>query len=57
MNAPVRVRARVTEATLKAAEFLVKQKDPARMRAWLSKHTAQERAAILEHLERRRGKK
>jgi macrodomain Ter protein organizer (MatP/YcbG family) len=41
-------------ATLQAAEFLIQQKDPARIRAWLSKHTAQERAGILQHLEQRK---
>jgi hypothetical protein len=41
-------------ATLQAAEFLIQQKDPARLRAWLAKHSAQERAAILQHLEQRR---
>lgn len=47
----------VPTATLRTAEFLLKEKDPARMRAWLAKHSAQERAAILRHLEQRRGVK
>jgi hypothetical protein len=44
-------------ATLQAAEYLVREKDPARMRAWLDRHTAQEREAILQQLERRGGVK
>jgi hypothetical protein len=47
-------RYHVPIATLQAAEFLMQQKDPAHLRAWLSKHTAQERAGILQHLERRK---
>jgi hypothetical protein len=38
-------------ATLRAAEFLLQQKDPARLRHWLSQHSAPERKAILQHLE------
>jgi hypothetical protein len=44
----------VAESTLKAAEFLLQEKDPARLRAWLDKHTAQEREAILQHFEQRK---
>jgi hypothetical protein len=44
----------VSLATIEAAEFLIQQKDPARLRTWLSKHTAQECAAILQCLERRK---
>jgi hypothetical protein len=44
----------VPKATVDAAEYLMREKNPARMRAWLDQHTAQERAAILRHLERRR---
>jgi hypothetical protein len=43
----------IATSTLQAAEFLVREKDPARLRAWLDKHTAEECAAILRHLERR----
>jgi hypothetical protein len=43
----------VAETTLEALEFLVKQRDPERLRAWLSTHSAEERAAILQHLERK----
>jgi hypothetical protein len=49
-----RLRERVPEATLKAAEFLIEQRDPAKLRAWLSKRTAQECAAILQCLEQRK---
>jgi hypothetical protein len=41
-------------ATLRAAELLLQQKDPARMRRWLSQHSAPEHKAILRHLERRK---
>lgn len=34
------------------AEFLVKQRDPARLRDWLSRHSAAECNAILKHLEK-----
>jgi hypothetical protein len=47
----------VPTATGQAAEYLVREKDPARMRAWLDRHTVQERDAILQYLERRRGVK
>jgi hypothetical protein len=47
----------VPTATLDAAEFLIRQKDPARLRAWVKKHTTAERKAILQHLKRPRGKK
>jgi hypothetical protein len=47
----------VPEVTRQAAEYLVREKNPARMCAWLDQHTAQEREAILRHLERRRGVK
>jgi hypothetical protein len=44
-----------TTSTLQAAEFLFfQQKDPARLRAWLAQHSAEERAAILQHLEQRK---
>jgi hypothetical protein len=33
------------------AEFLVKQKDPARLRSWLARRSAIEREEILRHLE------
>jgi hypothetical protein len=44
----------VPKATLEAAEFLVQQRDPARLRSWLDNHTAQERETILQHLEQRK---
>jgi hypothetical protein len=44
----------VASATLWAAEYLVREGDPERMRKWLARHSATERRAILEHLERRR---
>jgi hypothetical protein len=44
-------------ATIAAAEHLIRLGDLERWRKWLSKHSAQEREAILQHLERQRGKK
>jgi hypothetical protein len=46
-------RPHAAKATLRAAEYLVRENDPERLRIWLSKHTAQERAAIRKHLEAR----
>jgi hypothetical protein len=43
-------------ATLQAAEFLLQQKDRARMRAWLSRHGADERAGVFRHLDELRKK-
>jgi hypothetical protein len=47
----------VAPATLRAANFLIRQKDPARLRAWFAKHTAAERAAILRYLEQKARRK
>jgi hypothetical protein len=47
----------VAPATLRAANFLIQQKDPARLRAWFAKHTAAERAAILRYLEQKARRK
>jgi hypothetical protein len=44
----------VAASTLMAAEYLVREGDPARMRKWLSGHTPEQRKAILQHLEQRR---
>ena len=41
-------------AMLHAAEFLLQQRDPERLRIWLEKHSMQERAEILRHLKERR---
>lgn len=43
----------VAAATLAAAEYLIRQDDAERLRKWLAQHSAQERAAILRHLEQR----
>lgn len=51
-NRPVTLEA--APSTLMAAEYLVRQNDAARLKAWLSKHTAAECAAILQHIERKR---
>jgi len=45
--------ASVAASTLDAAEFLIRQRDPERLRAWLATHSAEERRAILQHLERK----
>ena len=49
----------VPSATLRAAEYLLQLGDLEPWRKWFDAHSAQERAAILQHLEqrkRRRGK-
>jgi hypothetical protein len=43
----------VPASTLQAAEYLIRQGDPARLRKWLAKHSASERTTILDHLERK----
>jgi sirohydrochlorin ferrochelatase len=45
----------IPDSTLQAAEFLMQQKDAARMRFWLDRHSASERQAILRYLEQRKG--
>jgi hypothetical protein len=47
----------VAKSTLDAAVYLVKQNDPERLRAWLAYRSAEECAAIWNHLEQRKGKK
>jgi hypothetical protein len=44
-------RGLVAASTLWAAEYLVQQGDPDRLRRWLATHGAKERAAIRQHLE------
>jgi len=44
----------IPASTAEAAEFLVRQGDPERLRNWLDRHTADERAAIRRHLEAKR---
>jgi hypothetical protein len=39
-------------STLQAADYLIRQKDSARLKAWLAKHTRAERLAIIKHLHR-----
>jgi hypothetical protein len=41
-------------STLQAADYLVQQKDPARLKAWLAKHMRTERLAIIKHIRRER---
>jgi|RhiMetdeSRZDD1v2_1073273.scaffolds.fasta_scaffold451779_1 hypothetical protein len=41
-------------STLQAAEYLVRQNDPARLKAWLAKHSRVERNAIKQHLRAKR---
>ena len=43
----------IAETTLAAADYLIQQRDPERLRIWLATHSAEERAAILQHLERK----
>ena len=46
-NAP---RGPLAASTLQAAEYLVREGDVQQLRTWLAQHSAQERAAIQEHL-------
>jgi len=46
----------VAASTLAAADYLVRQNDAERLRQWLARHSAPERAAILRHLEHRNNK-
>lgn len=41
-------------STIAAAEYLMRQNDPKQMHDWLMKHSAGERAAIKEHLEKKK---
>lgn len=45
----------VAASTLQAAEYLMAEGDPDRLRRWLDKHGATERTAILQHLAKRKG--
>jgi hypothetical protein len=40
-------------STLMAAEYLVRENDPEQLQRWLAQHGAEERTAILQHLEKR----
>jgi hypothetical protein len=40
----------VATSTLRAAEFLIQQKNPERLRAWLAKHSTEDSEAIRQHL-------
>src|SRR5262249_31626722 len=44
----------VAAPTLAAVEYLIRENDAERLRQWLVQHSAQERAAILRHLEQRK---
>jgi len=45
---------RAAASTLRAAEYLIRQKDPERMRRWLEGRSPGECAAILRHIEKRK---
>jgi hypothetical protein len=44
----------VAKSTLDAAEYLLAAGDAERLRAWLDRHSARERAAILRHIKQRK---
>lgn len=46
-------RGQVAVSVLWAAEYLIQQNDPERLRKWLAGYSASERAAILDHIERK----
>jgi hypothetical protein len=50
-----RLRKQVPIATLRTAEFLAQQNDPARFKAWLARHSREDREAIRQHLRNKRG--
>ena len=43
---------KLVKSTVQAVEYLIKQNDPARLRAFLAKHTRAERLAIKRQFER-----
>jgi hypothetical protein len=47
----------VAASTLDAAEFLIRERDPKRLRVWLAQHSAEERRTILKHLERQKARR
>jgi hypothetical protein len=47
-------RCDVAQSTLDAAVYLIGQNDPQRLEAWLLRHNAAERAAVVEHIQKRR---
>ena len=51
-----RLRRQIPEVVLHAAEYLLQQGDAERWRKWIDSRSAEERAAILQHLERRKGR-
>lgn len=48
---------RLTISTIRAAEFLIQQNDPKRLRAWLATHTRAERLAIRRYFEQKEKQK
>ena len=48
------VGSEIAASTIDAAEYLVRQNDPARLKVWLAKHTRAERLAIKKHFLKRR---
>ena len=44
----------VAQSTLDAAVYLIRENDPKRFEVWLLQHSAAERAAIAEHVNKRR---
>jgi len=51
-----RLSRQVPEALLHAAEYLLQQGDADRWRKWFDSRSPEERAAILQHLEQRKGR-
>jgi hypothetical protein len=51
-----RLSRQVPEALLHAAEYLLQQGDADRWRQWFDSRSPEERAAILQHLEQRKGR-
>jgi hypothetical protein len=54
ISATHRAEQAVAKSTLDAAEYILAAGDGERLRAWLDRHSARERAAILRHIEQRK---
>lgn len=51
---PPKTTGELPASMIDAAEYLIRERDPARFKAWLLEHTREEQAAIVAHLENKR---
>jgi len=49
---PIEIKPRpgAATSTMEAVDYLIRQNDPARLKAWLGKHSRAERISIIEHI-------